>query len=136
VREELIVDWLSNEDVIAAGVASSLVPFAINGLPAVWFRGGLVLDGAMTNVTGVRQPASSSSTHRPDQVGRNVVEDVFNLTWDVAGQVIKAKEALCASLAALSEDTEVRKEPSQESYGLLHLLARAGAAVAHSAAAE
>jgi len=106
--EEVITTWESNEDVIDAGIASALVPFAVNGRPFAWYRGGLAFDGAITNVIGSRkyEPKApsrmKSSSSESGKKSENLVESLSNLVWGTYSTVTSVKTSLFSMISSKS----------------------------------
>jgi hypothetical protein len=44
-KDEVVSEFLSNEDIVQCIVASALIPFALNGRPFVQFRDWICADG-------------------------------------------------------------------------------------------
>lgn len=55
LKEELITDFIDNDDVISAIIASSLIPFLITGSPVSIYRNWICVDAGLTNAAGVRR---------------------------------------------------------------------------------
>lgn len=68
VVSEGVSKFTSNDDVIEAIVASSLIPFALNGKPFVIYRNWICVDAGLTNVTGVLEHnmATAVALHKDD----------------------------------------------------------------------
>jgi len=49
---EIVTSFFSNADIFDCMIASSLIPFAVNGEPFKYYRGWVCVDSAVTNVTG------------------------------------------------------------------------------------
>ena len=62
LKDEVISEFYSNNDVIECIVASALIPFALNGYPFVRFRDWICVDAGLTNVAGVRRFFGTSAT--------------------------------------------------------------------------
>jgi len=55
LKDEVISDFTSNDDIIECVLASSLIPFALNGKPWVRYRNWICVDAGVTNVAGTRR---------------------------------------------------------------------------------
>ena len=55
LKDELITDFIDNDDVISAVVASALIPFLITGSPVAIYRNWICVDAGLTNVAGIRR---------------------------------------------------------------------------------
>lgn len=59
LRDEVITEFYSNEDIINCIIASSLIPYAVTGEPFMRFRDWICVDAGLTNVAGVKRFAEA-----------------------------------------------------------------------------
>jgi len=55
LKEELVTEFIDNDDIISAIIASSLIPFLITGAPVSIYRNWICVDAGLTNAAGVRR---------------------------------------------------------------------------------
>jgi len=94
VESKMIDDFVSNQDVLDCIIASSLIPFAVNGKPWVRYRGFICLDAALTNVKGVvldgngnapqQQPPPPSSHRNEEEKAEEEDDDALTQSGGVS----------------------------------------------------
>jgi hypothetical protein len=81
LKDEIVTDFYSNQDILECVIASALIPFALNGKPYVVYRNWICADGGITNVTGVRHFAEEL-VHDIELIEEELVEQAHQLTDD------------------------------------------------------
>jgi hypothetical protein len=61
-KDEVVSEFLSNEDIVQCIVASALIPFALNGKPFVQYRDWICADGVSVMFSSVCVLQSMAST--------------------------------------------------------------------------
>jgi hypothetical protein len=163
LTDEIITSFRDNHDVVEAGVASSLVPFALNGYPIIFFRGGYAVDAGLSNVIAFRPcggetgTESTSNNNNSKEKGffrdqtnsrqnsmptadadANIVENISNLFWDTYHQIAETKENLVNTLKFdnFSNKYLLPSYDIKERFGLVGLGKLASQAVIHDALQE
>lgn len=81
LKDEIVTEFHSNQDLLECVIASALIPFALNGKPYVIYRNWICADGGITNVTGVRHFAEEL-VHDIELIEEELVEQAHQLTDD------------------------------------------------------
>jgi hypothetical protein len=81
LKDEIVTDFYSNQDILECVIASALIPWALNGKPYVIYRNWICADGGITNVTGVRHFAEEL-VHDIELIEEELVEQAHLLTDD------------------------------------------------------
>ena len=89
IKDEIITEFISNEDIFDCIIASSLIPFALTGSPVKIYRGWTCIDAGVTNVPGVRRFTCNNS----DAATEARRGDMISALWSsLVGQDIHSEQ--------------------------------------------